>query len=685
MAPNPQANVPFRPRRKDARDADVVPFRPTLVPEPEAPAPVAAGPAFRRAPYARRRRIGEVLVEIGAITPPLLARALMIQRRRSCRLGDVLVGQGMLSDAELAEALGRQYGLRPAGPAPVGCPASDALARTVPADKALRLRALPWRRVGTLTLIATADPRGLDALRAELPAELGPCLFASVSNAELDARIGAVHGTALARAAECRAPEGQSCRRWRDRSGALGPSVVVMTLILLIALFPAAAVRFFTVVALAVVVANVSLRVAALIAIRRSRTPSFASTRPHVAGERRLPTISVMVPLHNEPDIAGALTERLSRLDYPRELLEVALVVEQGDRATLDALARADLPPWMRVVEVPDGHPRTKPRAMNYALDFLKGDIVGIYDAEDAPARDQLRAVAARFDAAPARVACLQGRLDFYNPTRNWMARCFTIEYATWFRLVLPGIARMGMVIPLGGTTLFFRRAALERVGGWDAHNVTEDADLGVRLARRGYRTEIIETTTLEEANAAPLAWIKQRSRWMKGYVLTWAVHSRRPRTLWRDLGPWRFFGFQLLFLGSILNAVLLPFVWAPMIMLVGLPHPLAAWLPSWGPEALGGAMGVGTVLCLALNAAACQAPHHRRLWPWVPTVLAYFPLASLAMAKALFEIVLKPFHWDKTIHGAHGGDAPGSEIAALEERTRRPGAAASPGEERCG
>ncbi|MGB3407492.1 MAG: glycosyltransferase, partial [Jannaschia sp.] len=218
----------------------------------------------------------------------------------------------------------------------------------------------------------------------------------------------------------------------------------------------------------------------------------------------------------------------------------------------------------------------------------------------------------------------------------------------------------------LGGTTLFFRRKALERLGGWDAHNVTEDADLGVRLARRGLRTEILNTTTLEEANASPVAWVKQRSRWMKGYILTWAVHSRHPVQLWRDLGAKRFWGFHLQFLGAILNAVLMPFLWSTVVLAFGVWHPVLTFVPGGNALPLAILFATMTVLNMGLAMVGCSAPHHRRLRRWVPTLEVYFPLATLAVAKALTEIVLRPFHWDKTVHGAFGGDDSATEIDTL-------------------
>ncbi|WP_223870700.1 glycosyltransferase family 2 protein [Salipiger aestuarii] len=378
-----------------------------------------------------------------------------------------------------------------------------------------------------------------------------------------------------------------------------------------------------------------------------------------------LPPVSVLVPLFREERIASSLIERLGRLDYPRAQLDVILILEAQDTMTRAALAQVDLPPWMRVIEVPDGTVTTKPRAMNYALRFARGDIIGIYDAEDSPAPDQLKRVAEHFSRVPAKIACLQGILDFYNPKANWLSRCFAIEYASWFRVVLPGLARLGFAIPLGGTTVFLRREALEEVGGWDAHNVTEDADLGVRLARHGYVTELIPVVTREEANNRAWPWVRQRSRWLKGYMITWRVHTRAPRRLLRDLGAWRFFGVQAIFLSAFTQFLLAPVLWSYWLVLAG-------WRPPLLEGAHPGLMGTMIVLFLATEAisvlvgvtAVSRSPH-RGLMPWVPTLFLYFPLGTLAVYKAAYELVTRPFYWDKTMHGH---SAPDDDSADMPE-----------------
>ncbi|MFL9503614.1 glycosyltransferase [Rhodopseudomonas palustris] len=210
--------------------------------------------------------------------------------------------------------------------------------------------------------------------------------------------------------------------------------------------------------------------------------------------------------------------------------------------------------------------------------------------------------------------------------------------------------------------TPFFRRQVLEDLGGWDAHNVTEDADLGIRLARHGYRTEVIETVTGEEANCRVLPWVRQRSRWIKGYMVTWAVHMRAPRLLWRQIGPRRFFGFQVMFLGSILQSLLAPLLWSFWIMALGLPHPLAAAL---SPATLGALITLfllAEAVNISLGIIALRRSGHRLSPLWAFTLQAYFPLAAFAAYKGLWETLRRPFYWDKTHHGLYDSGADPAE-----------------------
>jgi len=524
----------------------------------------------------------------------------------------------------------------------------------------LARRQLPLRHVaGTLVLLT--DPEGAQA--PPDPAALHgfeTCRIRLIQCAphQMDTHLARACPAALQDMAERRTQPGESCRDWPvGRTRALGIAALLVTLTCLLT-WPAgtfAAMLCWGVLTLTITTA---LKLVAAVLFLR-RPPETAPPRPLAMPD--LPTVSVLVPLFKERDIATALIARLKRLDYPMAKLDICLVVERDDSLTRATVAATDLPANMRVIEVPPGTLQTKPRALNYALNFARGSIIGVYDAEDAPDPDQIRMVVNRFAARDRTVACLQGRLDYYNSRANWLARCFTIEYATWFRIVLPGLQKLGLAVPLGGTTLFFRRDILESLGGWDAHNVTEDADLGIRLARHGYRTEILETVTEEEANARAWPWIKQRSRWLKGYALTWAVHMRSPRRLWRDLGPRAFLGVQLLFLGTLSQFVLMPALWSLWLIALGLPHPLSGVVTGPVALALATLFISAEAIGAGISALAVRDAGKPDLMKWAPTLHVYFPLATLAAYKGLLELTNRPFYWDKTAHGIF---APGARRA---------------------
>ncbi len=532
---------------------------------------------------------------------------------------------------------------------PTGHPPDPELLVGVPPVLLLEEGLLPWRRAGDTIEVLCAFPHHAERHLPRLQAALGaPVRLVRAEPGHLARMLHDVVGRPLALAAETRRSAGASCRSLPWGRIALGGGLAALGMLTAAALDPVGVVAILTALAVLALLLSAALRLAAVAALL---VPDRA-----VGGARvvlaRLPVISLLLPLYRETEVAATLLARLDSLDYPRDRLDVLLIVEDDDHLTRRTLECCALPPWARIVEVPEGTIRTKPRALNYALNFARGSVIGIYDAEDVPAPDHLRRVAETFAQRWPGTACLQGALDYFNDDRNWLARCFTLEYAGWFRVLLPGLQRLGIALPLGGTTLFLRREALEAVGGWDAHNVTEDADLGIRLARHGYRTEMIPIATQEEANARPWPWIRQRSRWLKGYAVTWAVHMRRPARLWRELGPWRFLGFQVMFGGTLLQFALAPLLWTFWLVPLGLPHPLA-------PTAF--AMDVATlsvlflgcqILDLAFAAVGAWRAGKVPLVIWAPSLIFYFPLATLALYRALWDLARGPFRWDKTAHG---------------------------------
>jgi glycosyltransferase XagB len=614
-------------------------------PEPRhAPRPVAgeAGP--------EAKDLGAQLLLDGLIQPHDMMQAAALLQNKEAGLCDILLAHGMIGAEDLLQAQSRLWSTEVLHPDPSQIDAR--LVDRLGAARCVTDRLLPYRQFGGATIVVTDRPVQFAHHRDMLTELFGPVLMAIAPSAALDAAILAVRGTQLRHLAETRVPLAESCRSWAIAGfGPLMSFVLLGGAAIFLAL-PALVVQFLTGWALITLLATTGLKLAAMIAARRPAPPPL----PKTSAPR--PVVSIMVALFREPDIATRLVRRLGRLQYPRELLDVLLVVEEEDRATLRALTQAHLPPWIRVVVVPDGPLKTKPRALNYALTHCRGTIIGVYDAEDAPDPDQIDIVVQRFGAAPPEVACLQGILDFYNPRSNWLSRCFTMEYAAWFRLMLPGLARMGLPVPLGGTTLFFRRPALEQLGGWDAHNVTEDADLGLRLARHGYRTELIETVTEEEANCRTLPWIRQRSRWLKGYMMTWAVHMRAPRLLYRQLGAWKFFGVQVLFLGTLSQFLLAPLIWVFWAVPFNMLPSVSAALPSLVKWLCLGVFLLAEAVNLTAAILATRQTRHRWLWLWAPMLHLYFPLGALASYKAALELVTRPFYWDKTSHGHYAASA---------------------------
>lgn len=578
-----------------------------------------------------------------------------MRQRQDARIGDILLAHGMVEETTLYAALAKQY---EAEVADFTAHRADVrLIDALGADECLRKGLLPWRRVGSTVLIASCRPEQFEELRPHLTALFGPVRMAVVSETTLHDALLRSRQRKLAQAAETRVAAHESCRelditRLMRILSAIGFTAIAATLA-----FPRVMFLILVCWAIMILVVTSALKLAAAFAqarVSQRRQSTFSTGR----SAQRLPTVSVMVPLFHEREIAGRLVKRLSKLTYPRELLDICLVVEEDDTITQEAVTQTDLPRWMRMIVVPRGGVTTKPRALNFALDFCRGSIIGIYDAEDAPEPQQIHKVAHHFAQAAPDVACVQGILDFYNARTNWLARCFTVEYASWFRIILPGYERLGLVVPLGGTTLFFRRQAIEKLGGWDAHNVTEDADLGIRLARHGYRTELIRTVTDEEANCRFWPWVKQRSRWLKGYAMTWAMHMRNPRKLLADLGWWKFFGVQVLFFGTLSNFVLAPLLWSFWAMPLGFHHPLQDIVPNGTFIALGSLFLMSEVITVAIGMLATSTPKHKGMWKWVPTLHFYYPLGTLAAIKGLWEVVTRPNYWDKTAHGLHDFEA---------------------------
>jgi glycosyltransferase XagB len=371
--------------------------------------------------------------------------------------------------------------------------------------------------------------------------------------------------------------------------------------------------------------------------------------------DRSLPVYTIIAPLRGEATVVANLIAALKRIDYPPEKLDIKLVIEEDDLETRAAIAKIGIGAPFEVIECPPAAPRTKPKALASAVPFARGSFIVIFDAEDDPEPDQLRRALSAFVDGPPELACVQARLAIDNAADNWLSRHFAAEYAAQFDVFFPALARLGLPLPLGGTSNHFRADALRSVGGWDPFNVTEDADLGMRLARFGYRVGVINSATWEEAPVAFGQWLRQRTRWFKGGMQTWAVHMRHPLRLRRELG-WRgFAALQLLVGGTVLSALVHPF----FLISIGLNFWSGDFfdLGRTGEEQTRKVLAIamlftgylGAALFAAVGLARRRMLHHA----WVlATLPVYWLLLSLAAWRALHQFIRDPYLWEKTRHG---------------------------------
>ncbi len=429
-----------------------------------------------------------------------------------------------------------------------------------------------------------------------------------------------------------------------------------------------------------------------LLSVFRKREITVTPEQLASLRDEDLPLYTILVPLYREPQVAAKIIKHIEALDYPKDKLDVKLLLEEDDEETVSAVRACDLPPRYDVMVLPHSLPKTKPKACNHGLDRARGEFLVIFDAEDRPEPDQLKKAVYAFSQLPPEVACLQAKLNYFNPWQNTLTRWFTIEYTCWFDLYLPGLHALGVPIPLGGTSNHFRTGVLRELGGWDPFNVTEDCDLGVRLHAEGYRTKVIDSTTWEEANSRLGNWIRQRSRWVKGYFQTHLVHMRNPFRLLARLGLKDFASFLLTVGGLAFMLVLNPIYW--LIGLLYLSLLTSDWIAGRGPEealawkmlylspqedpfwsavsviffVITWVLVCANLLFIFINVLACHRRGYKRLIPLALASPLYWVLISVGAWKGFIQLFTKPFYWEKTVHGLTGAEDGGPGRGASED-----------------
>jgi hypothetical protein len=602
-------------------------------------------------------RLGERLVSAGIVTAEQVALALRAQERAGGRLGELLLHAGAASEHDVAAALADQAGL-PFVDAASFQPDAHAVA-LIPEPLARRLRVVPLVAGRGTVDVAAAEvltPDELHELAAAARREVRPLLAAPGALEALSRRVHAAEHAALARGGLLARFPGESAaqvlsaaQRWT-----LAAAEIALVVGLLLAPGTTAAIALG---AAAVVVAVITATRLWLGFSMLGRAGAIAVSPAELAAvdERALPTYSVLVPLLREGAVVPQLLAALAALDYPRHRLDVRLLVETDDAETLTAVRRAELPPHVTLVEVPLGAPRTKPRALAYGLLHARGERLVVFDAEDRPDPDQLRKAVVAFASSPRRVACLQARLGTYNGDRSVLTRWFDADYAVQFDLLLPALAARGAPLPLGGTSNHFVTERLVEVGGWDPFNVTEDADLGVRLHKAGLRTAVLDSMTLEEAPVVPGNWLRQRSRWSKGHVQTLLVHTRHPARLVRRLGPRGALAF-LATVGAVLVPLLSPVFWLlTTLWFLATPGWLHDVFPGPVFHLAAGALFAGTAGAILL---AVGGMLQRGLFGGVRNALLtplVWGLVAFAAWRGIAQLPGRPHEWEKTDHGAAG------------------------------
>jgi cellulose synthase/poly-beta-1,6-N-acetylglucosamine synthase-like glycosyltransferase len=601
------------------------------------------------------RALGDLLVGQRVITLARLDEAVALAERWNVRLGDALLSRNWMDPRRYYETYAQNFDLPFVDL--IREPPDRELLQAADADLYTQRLTLPWRRRDDRLLIATAEPGPETVLfaRGRWGAEIE---FVVVSKFDIVLVVQTAFADALSKRAvfELAEFDPQMSARTVLTTGQMMTAYACVTAIMIgLAFAPLATLIALNIAVSLFYLGNFVFK-GILVSIgggRSAEVDEIVAIEARALREDDLPIFTVLVPMFREAKMLPQLAQALRSLDYPLGKLDIKIVLEAGDGETIEAARALGLEGVFDIIIVPRSAPQTKPKACNFALRFARGEYLVIYDAEDRPEPDQLRKVVATFRRSPPNTACLQCRLNYHNANENWLTRMFALDYTLWFDQVLPGLERLGMPIPLGGTSNHFRIDVLRELHAWDPFNVTEDADLGIRIGEKGYRVGVVDSTTYEEASCRTGQWIRQRSRWMKGYMQTLLVHTRRPLQLMRKAGPLGFFGFIFFIGGTVLTGLLNPLFW--VFYGVWIVARTANFDPVF-PQFL-------LFLCLfnllagngAFTYLVMLGPIRRgwlNLIPFSFTLFAYWILISAAAYRGLWQLIRDPFYWEKTQHG---------------------------------
>ncbi len=599
------------------------------------------------------------LLQSQTITPELADEALIIHRKNKTPLRDILGAMGHVSQkdyaANLAEVDQTAY-------------VSDLIDSEFfdynpdfvrQFDPAVLVRYLfcPLQNMGDTVVVLAADPNA---------SQITPLIQAVVPGAEIIMMIGTeINVTRLVNEVFAEKLLDKAVNLLRNEHGQQSASTVftrpqLATGAVLLSLLVAGLIwdlwgvlSGLVVVISLIYIVSIFYKLALSLASFGDRDPRFDNKQIKSLSDAELPIYSILVPVYKEPEVVPRLLKALSRIDYPREKLDVLLLMEADDLETIAKAKEAKPPSFFRFILVPESLPRTKPKACNYGLNFCRGKYVTIFDAEDIPEPDQLKKAVAAFESGDDKLMCVQAALNYFNSHENYLTRMFTLEYTYWFDCLLPGLDRLKLPIPLGGTSNHFRLDKLWELGGWDPFNVTEDADLGIRASANGFTVGVIRSTTYEEANKAFKNWLRQRSRWIKGYMQTWLVHNRNPLRLLRKIGLKNWLSYNFFIGGTVAIFLINPLMWFFFALwVVFQPAWMSRVFSDWVWNLAMFSLIFGNLLAIMLNMLAIVARRNYELIPYAISNPLYWCMHSMAAYMALWQLVRNPFYWEKTDHG---------------------------------
>lgn len=609
------------------------------------------------------RRLGEMLVESGAITQEELDSALLFQKNSGGQLGEILLSMRLVPPDVLYRALATQMQL-----GRIGTKLDLSESKRLPYRVALAYNAIIINKRADAYILAVFKPIGQEALEDVHSYLDKPVEQVLATMEEIERLWELVYQLEQSDESLYQLYEQQptnSAIVTFSRQQKIAGIFILIVLVMCFVMNYEATLLGINILLQCLYALFTALKMGILArGLNKRRQISYTDEQVAAIDERQLPVYTLLIPVYKEAAIAPHIAERLDALDYPKHKLDIRILLEEDDEETIAAFRALNLPSHFTLLVVPDTQPHTKPKACNYGLIRARGEYAVIYDAEDIPDADQLKKVYLAFRELPESYVCIQSKLNYFNSNQNVLTQWFTQEYSTWFDILLVGVMSMNMPIPLGGTSNHFKTKFLRDVGAWDPFNVTEDADLGVRLYKLKYNTAVLDSFTWEEANSNVKNWIRQRSRWIKGYMQTWLVHMRNPRKLYSELGFKGFIGYQAMVLGTPLVPLLNPFFW---FMLIAWYVYKAGFISTMFPGALYYVAALqfilGNFLFVYTNITGVyevirKSEERGKMHISYAIVFSgillpiYWVFMSFAAYKAVIQLIFKPFYWEKTNHG---------------------------------